>query len=148
MNNRFEELRELNDLTKKDFANILNVSDSIYARWENKKDFIPTNRLYQIANYYGVNIDYLLGLTDYKVHIKSSDSIDLDIVSKRVRKIREEQKETLREFTERLNTSSSTWSAYETGKVLILGAFLVEICKNYNYSADWILGRSKNKFIK
>lgn len=148
MNNKFEELRELNNLTKKEFANILKVSDSIYARWENKKDFIPTKRLYQIANYYNVNIDYLLGLTDYKINIKSSDDIDLDIVSKRVRKIREDQKESLRKFTKKLNTSSSTWSAYETGKILILGAFLVEICKTYNYSADWILGRSKDKFIK
>ena len=34
-NSRLEEMRELNDLTKKKFAEILGVSDSIYARWEN-----------------------------------------------------------------------------------------------------------------
>lgn len=147
MNNRFEELRELNDLTKKEFANILGVSDSMYARWENKKEIIPNRRLYQIANYYEVNIDYLLGLTNTKLSIKTNDKIDLDIVSKRVREIREDSNETLRQFADRLNTSSSTWSAYETGKVLILGAFLIEICKMKNYSADWILGRSKDKFI-
>lgn len=147
MNNRFEELRELNDLTKKDLANILNVSNSVYTRWENKKDFIPTRRLYQIANYYKVNIDYLLGLTDSKLTIKSSDKINLDIVSKRVREIREDFNETLRQFADRLNTSSSTWSAYETGRVLILGAFLIEICKTKNYSIDWVLGRTETKFI-
>lgn len=50
------------------------------------------------------------------------------------------------EFSRRLNTSNSTWSAYENGKVLILCAFLIEVCKLGNYSADWILGRSEEKY--
>ena len=37
-------------------------------------------------------------------------------------------------------------SAYENGKVLILCAFLIEVCKLGNYSADWILGRSEEKY--
>lgn len=147
MNNRLEDLRELSDLSKKDLANILNVSDSIYARWENGKDFIPTKRLYQIASFYKINIDYILGLTNKKIKIISNNEINLNIVSKRTFEIRKDMNESLREFSKRLNTSASTWHAYEKGKVLILGAFLIEVCKNYNYSADWILGRTNDKFI-
>ena len=51
----------------------------------------------------------------------------------------------LKEFTKLLNTSPSTWNAYETGKVIILGAFLYEICKEYNISSDYLLGRSNIK---
>ncbi len=147
MNNRLEDLRELSDLSKKDLANILNVSDSIYARWENGKDFIPTKRLYQIASFYKINIDYILGLTNKKIKIISNNEINLNIVSKRTFEIRKDMNESLRDFSKRLNTSASTWHAYEKGKVLILGAFLIEVCKNYNYSADWILGRTNDKFI-
>ena len=39
---RLEEIRKINDLTKKKFTEILGISDSIYARWENKRDAIPT----------------------------------------------------------------------------------------------------------
>lgn len=147
MNNRLEDLRELSDFSKKELASILGVSDSIYARWENGKDFIPTKRLYQIATFYKINIDYILGLTSKKIEITSNDEIDIKIVSKRTREIRNDMNESLRAFAKRLNTSGSTWHAYENGKVLILGAFLIEVCKNYNYSADWILGRTNDKFI-
>lgn len=143
---RLEQLREENDFTKKKIAEILGVSDSLYARWENGKEIIPTRRMYQMANYYKVNIDYLMGLTSNRITIVSKDKIDIPLVSSRITEIRKDFGESLREFAKRLNTSNSTWSAYETGKVLILGAFLLEICKIENYSADWILGRANEKY--
>jgi len=143
---RLEQLREENDFTKKKIAEILGISDSLYARWENGKEIIPTRRMYQIANYYKVNIDYLMGLTSNRITIISKVEIDIRLVSSRITEIRKDFNESLREFSKRLNTSNSTWSAYETGKVLILGAFLLEICKIENYSADWILGRSNEKY--
>lgn len=143
---RLEELREERDYNKKQFATIIGVSDSVYTRWENGKEIIPTRRIYQIATYYGVNIDYLLGFTSTRLVINSTKEIDLKIVSERVKEIRNDFKETLRTFSERLNTSNSTWSAYESGKVLILSAFLLEVCEIGNYSADWILGVSSKKY--
>lgn len=146
MNNRLEDLRELSDLTKKDISKMLGVSDSIYARWENGKDFIPTRRLYQIAKFYNVNIDYILGLTNKKLEINSS-KISIDASSKRIREIRLDSKKSLRDFADGFNTSGSTWCAYENGKVLILGAFLLELCQKYNVSADWILGITDEKYL-
>ncbi len=76
----------------------------------------------------------------------SSDTIDMKLVASRISEVRKDFNETLRTFVKRLNTSSSTWSAYETGKNLILGTFLIEVCRVGNYSADWMLGRSDKKF--
>ena len=143
---RLEQLREENDFTKKKIAEILGISDSLYARWENGKEIMPTRRMYQIANYYKINIDYLMGLTSNRITIISKAEIDIRLVSSRITEIRKDFNESLREFSKRLNTSNSTWSAYETGQVLILGAFLLEICKIKNYSADWVLGRSSKKY--
>ena len=71
MNNKLEELRENNFLTKKTLAKKLGVSDSIYSRWEKGKDIMPTKRLYEIANYYSINADYILGLSPMKREIQS-----------------------------------------------------------------------------
>lgn len=144
---RLELLREEKDYSKKQIANIIGVSDSVYARWENGKEIIPTKRIFQLANYYNVNVDYLLGFTSNRLIVKSNNEIDMGIVSKRIKEIRKDSKETLRTFSNKLNTSNSTWSAYETGKVLILSAFLLEVCEMGNYSADWILGRTDKKYI-
>ena len=72
MNNKLEELRENKFLTKKELAKILGISDSIYSRWEKGKDIMPTKRLYEIANYYSINADYILGLSTSKKEIKSN----------------------------------------------------------------------------
>ncbi len=144
---RLEDLREEKNFNKKQFAEKLNVSTSIYTRWENGKDIIPTRRMYQIANYYKVNIDYLLGFSSKRISLCTDDEIDINLVAERVSEIRNDFGETLREFSSRLNTSNSTWCAYEQGKVLILGAFVLELCKIGNYSIDWILGRSDKKYI-
>ena len=144
--NHLDNLRNELNLTKKELANILGVSNSMYARWEKNTDSIPTRRLIQIANYFNVNIDYILNLTNNKIAIKSN-TINYDLIAKRTRELRIDLNMTLREIATFLNTTSSTWSAYETGKTVILSSFLTQICKKYKYSADWVLGRSNNKYL-
>ncbi len=60
---RLEELRDELEISKKKIANDLGISDSVYGRWENDRFLIPTRRLYQLGNYFQVNIDYILRLT-------------------------------------------------------------------------------------
>jgi len=145
-NTRLEQLREENELTKKKLSQILSISDSIYSRWENGKDVIPTKRLYQLANFYNINIDYLLHLTNTKEIIHSDPNINMDLVSSRIREIRSDFNETLKGISQKFDMAISTWSAYENGTFLILGIFLIEICEKTNYSADWLLGRTNKKY--
>ncbi len=145
---RLEELRDELELSKKKIANDLGISDSLYGRWENDRFLIPTRRLYQLGNYFQVNIDYILRLTSVRVSLKTMKELDLPLVSKRLREIRSDLNCTLRELTNDLHTSSSTWSAYETGKVLVLSAFLIQVCQKGNFSVDWVLGRSNEKYYK
>ncbi len=144
---RLEELREEKGLSKTAVAQILDVTDSVYSRWENDKDSIPTKRIFQLANFYQVNADYLMNLSDIRINnMVCEENIDLKISADRVREIRKENGYTLRDIANKLNTSSSTWSAYETGKHLILSTFLLEVCKDGNYSLDWVLGRTNQKY--
>ena len=43
--------------------------------------------------------------------------------------------------------SQTTYSGYETGHYLINTTNLYYICKTYNISMDWIVGRTNNKKI-
>lgn len=145
MNKRLIDLKEERNLLSKDIAKFLGVGESVYSEWENNKLSIPTKRLYQLAEFYEVNIDYIVGLTDTRVHIKTNKDINLKTVSLRLREIRKHLKMTMRDLASKFNTSSSTISNYENGKFLILSTFLIDLCKTSNYSIDWVLGRSEDK---
>ena len=147
-NQRLEGLREERDLFKKDVAKNIGVVESVYSEWENEKLSIPTKRLVQLANFFEVNIDYMVGLSDKRIKLKTINDIDLELVSTRLREIRKSLKMTMRELATKLNTTSSAISNYENAKFLILSSLLIELCNISNYSIDYVLGRSNNKFIK
>ena len=59
---KLKELRLEKKLSTVALGNILNVSNSTICRWE-KCEIIPTiTHLYNIAIYFGVSADYLIGL--------------------------------------------------------------------------------------
>lgn len=147
-NQRLEGLREERDLFKKDVAKNIGVVESVYSEWENEKLSIPTKRLVQLANFFEVNIDYMVGLSDKRIKLKTINDIDLELVSTRLKEIRKSLKMTMRELATKLNTTSSAISNYENAKFLILSSLLMELCNISNYSIDYVLGRSNNKFIK
>lgn len=67
-------MREDNDLTQKAIANILNMSQTGYSKYETGENDIPTKILIELANYYNTSIDYLLGITDVKEPYLHSNS--------------------------------------------------------------------------
>lgn len=142
-----EKLRDEKELLKKDVAKNLGVVESVYCEWENEKLSIPTKRIYQLANFFEVNIDYMIGISNKRKHIKTNNEIDIKLVSLRLKEIRKSLNMTMRDLSKKFNTSSSAISNYENNKFLILSPFLIELCKFGNYSIDWVLGRTDNKFL-
>lgn len=59
-------LREDRDLTQTQLADHLNTTQKTYSRYENGEHNIPTEILIDLADYYSVSVDYLLGLTPKK----------------------------------------------------------------------------------
>lgn len=64
MYNRIRNLREDKDLTQKQIAKILNMSQTGYNQYEIGKNDIPTRILVQLSQFYKVPVDYILNLTD------------------------------------------------------------------------------------
>lgn len=147
MNNNLETLRELNNLKAKDIAAILKINKSIYSEWENNKTPIPTKRMVELANFYHVNIDYLLNLGAKKEIVNLDTNINLIEIGKRLKEARTELDMSLRELGEKLNCSFSSLAAYERGEKLINGEILISLAKLSKYSTDYILGRKDYKYI-
>ncbi len=73
--NRLKEIREDKDLLQKDIAKVLNIKQQQYSEYEIGKRLIPINYLSDLADYYNVSIDYLLGKTDVrKIYPRSNIS--------------------------------------------------------------------------
>ena len=63
MYRRIRDLREDHDLKQRHLAEFLNCSQQVYSNYELGQRDIPTDVLIQLANFYNVSIDYLLGQT-------------------------------------------------------------------------------------
>ena len=61
---RIKELREDHDKTQRDLAAVLGMPQSQYWRYEQGYRDFPLDVLIQLADYYHVSTDYLLGRTD------------------------------------------------------------------------------------
>ncbi len=64
--NRIRELREDHDRTQQEVARFLCVAQNTYSNYENGNREIPVYQLMRLADYYNVNMDFLLGRTDVR----------------------------------------------------------------------------------
>lgn len=56
------ELREDNDLTQKQIADILGTTQQVYSRYEKGINEVPIRHLITLCRFYNVSADYILGL--------------------------------------------------------------------------------------
>ena len=66
MYTRIRDLREDKDLTQKQLAQMLGMSQAGYSKYETGENDIPTHILIKLADFYGTTTDYILGRTDRK----------------------------------------------------------------------------------
>ena len=144
--NRLELLKEERDLKSKEIAKLLNVSESTYSEWEHNKIPIPTKRLIELADFYKINIDYILKLTNIRLNIDKKNSLNLKEISHRLLYIRKELNYLLRELGNKLNCSFSALASYERREKLVVSDIFINLSYISNHSIDWIL-RRKNRDI-
>ena len=58
---RIRDLREDRDLTQKQIAEYLMCDQSLYSKYERGEREVPLNIIIKLADFYNVNIDYLVG---------------------------------------------------------------------------------------
>ena len=55
------DLREDHDKTQQEIADILNTSQTMYARYERGANELPIHHMIKLCDYYNVSADYFLG---------------------------------------------------------------------------------------
>jgi transcriptional regulator with XRE-family HTH domain len=66
MNSKIRDLREDRDLTQQAVARLLLCDQSLYSKYERGERELPLRLAVRLAQYYGVSVDYLVGLTDQR----------------------------------------------------------------------------------
>lgn len=61
---RIRSLREDSDYTQAEIADVLNIRQTTYSKYELGKILIPIDMLIRLADFYHVSLDYLVGRSD------------------------------------------------------------------------------------
>ena len=145
---RMKDIRTYFGNTQKELADVLGVSRSTYAGWENGLDAIILPKLNDFCNYYGVSLDYICGLTNTKKYDIINDKIDKSVLGNNLKETRTKNKHTQEKVANIINVDQSNYSKCELGKMYIHTYALIEFAKHYKVSIDWLCGKTKDSEIK
>ena len=138
-NDRLKYLREELELTQTEMAKMIGCKRSAYSLWELNKNTIPLYYLNQISNIFNINIDYLVNLSNNKNSKFQKVEIDKIELGKRIRQARKSVNYTQEKLANKLNTTHSVISAYESGKTSVPTLFIIEIAKLTHKSLNWLV---------
>ena len=142
-----KKIRMESNKNQEETAKLLHISRSSYAMWESGNEIIPIKRLIDFSNIFNVSIDYIFKLNSKKYNKLSTYNKELS--STRLKEFRKENKLTQEKLAKILNTNKSVICGYEKGRYIIATPFLYQICKKYNISSDYLLGKIDNpKYLK
>lgn len=134
--NRIKKLRLKNNLNQEEIAKILKVKRSTYAEWELGTNIIPLRRLLTLSNYYKLNLDYIVGLTTNMDFTNKLYQIDILKIGNNLKSLRIQNNLTQKDIAKILKISVSSYTHYETGKILIPTKNIYLLCKKFKVSMD------------
>ena len=142
-------LRKNANFTQVEMAKVFNMSLRGYQDIESGKNETSYKNLCKFSDYFGCSIDYLLGLSNLENYEnnKQIEQLDSDLIGKNLKTVRKELKISQEKIANLIGVNKSSISRYENGESLILTICLYTFCKEYQISADYLLGKSENKYI-
>ena len=146
-NNNLKYCREELEMTQAELGYIFGVSDASVRSWESAKDPMPLSKLIKFCNLYDYSLDYVVGLTRKNTKY-GKFSTNKEKIGKKLKELRKTLNLTQQRLSDECKISQTTYSGYETGHYLINTANLYYICKTYNISMDFMVGRTNNIEIK
>ena len=133
-------VRERKGIRQLDIAKYLKISKSTYSNYENENYTIPLKHLIYFSTLVNVSIDYLFGFTNI-IQYNNVTKFNAKKCSLRLRELREKSILSQEALARIMKDHRTNISGYELGNQLISTTFLYELCKKYNTSADYLLGK-------
>lgn len=138
---RMKNLRDELEITQSEISKRLGCTRSAYSLWEINKNTIPLYYLNKLSNILDINIDYLADISNIKKINFNKVEIDRKILGDRIRQARKSINYTQEKLANKLNTTHSVISAYESGKTAVPTLFIIEIAKITQKSLNWFLNK-------
>ncbi len=147
LNNNLKYCREELEMTQIELGFIFGVSGKTVSGWETATDPIPFNKLIRFSNLYHYSLDFIVGLTRHNINYNVQIKPDKVKIGNQLKKLRNSFNLSQQKFAEKCGLSQTTYSHYETGLNLITTTAIFSICKTYNISMDYLVGRTNNPKI-
>ena len=133
-------------LTQKQFGDILGISKSYVSDIENGYTGLKINQINKICNYASVSFDYILGFSKkVNKNIIKIKKINLKVMGSKLKAIRKELNFTQEKLASKLSITRTMIAHYEKGIRTIKTEDLIQVCEISGYSADYIVGKLKEK---
>ena len=133
---RLKDIREDKDITQEEMANILNVNRSAYSLWELGINIIPLKNVYYFAKYFGLSIDYVLGLTNERNNKSVKKEFNLQLIGNNLKTIRLKNGLYQKDIATLLNVTPSSITKYEKGITCMSISSIFELSKKFNISIE------------
>lgn len=146
INNNLKYCREELEMTQEELGYVFGVSKNTVSGWENAHDTMPFNKLIKFCNLYDYALDFVCGFTRKNTKYDKIKT-DKKKIGIKLKGLRNKLNLSQQALADDCNFSQATYSTYETGKFLINTITIYTICKTYNVSMDYIVGRSTNPKI-
>ena len=146
-NNNLKWCREELEMTQAELGFVFGISRTTISGWETANDTIPFNKLLKFCSLYDYSLDFVCGLTRYNTIYERPIKTTKEDIGKRLKEFRKSLNLTQTAFTNKCAVSQTIYSHYETGKNLISTTTIYSICKIYNVSMDYLVGRTNNPKI-
>ena len=139
MRMRLKTIRKINNYTQKDIADILDVTQRTYSKYETRELTLKIEQLIILRNFYKVSTDYLLGLVDRDKKPVSVQKLNYDKFINNLKYYRYENDYSQKDLAKLLNCSASIISMIENKNSVVQIDMLISLAKIYNVKADNLL---------
>ena len=151
MEYKFKEIRGLLDLKQREIAELTHISRGAYANIEAETANVKLKYLLTYSNAFNLSMVYVCNLKDTNdiSSIKKINTIDKKIMASRLTILEKENNKQAKDIAKELGILKSTYSGYKNSKQpnLMQSLMLKKIALKYNYSMDWLIGRTNKKHI-
>ncbi len=140
---RLKSLRESEHKSQQEVCSALNIEQSTLANYENDKRTPKIDILINLAEYYHVSVDYILGITDQPNKISNNEFPTKETLSNQLKALIKEQSDLGIEFYASVgHMDIATFQKYIDGEQFPSSFDLCKLVEIFDTSADYLFGKS------
>lgn len=130
------------DCKKSELPALIGINKDVFIRAANLGILPSTRSIQKIADYFDASFDYLIGLTDKDIFIKSASPVSF---GQRLDELKHEKKVTFGKIATALGFSRSLFNSWTKNNYLPTVEIAFSLSQYFNVTIDFLLGRSERK---